>query len=358
MTTYCGVDFHAQSQTVRHSCDGDGEIHPVVLDHTRDDVRAFYASLPRPVIVGIEAHGYTAWFEALLAELGHEVWIGDPARIRSHKTRKQKTDDRDAELILDLMRTGRFPRIYRPSPESRQVLQLLRFRHNLVRTRTRAANSLVAIALSCGLRRRPRVLTRSGREAVARLTMSEPLAWQRDEWFSLIDRLDPLIADVERRLEAAARNDERVRRVQTHPGVGLLTGLALVHVLGQVRRFRTSRQVTAYVGLDPVETSSGTRRRMGSISKQGSKLLRFLLVEAGQIAAREDAHLKAVYERIAWRRNKPTAKAAIARRVLVRSWVMLRDEIDYAEFCRRGRQRRGVGPGLPDEDTRLSMPDL
>src|SRR5688500_4720299 len=256
------------------------------------------------------------------------------------------------------MLTGRFPRIYRPSSDSRQVLQLLRFRHNLVRTRTRAANSLVAIALSCGLRRRPRVLTRSGREAVSQLAMSEPLAWQRDEWFSLIDRLNPLIADVERRLEAAAQADERVRRVQTHPLVGLLTGLALVHVLGPVRRFRTSRQVTAYVGLDPVEDSSGTRRRIGRISKQGSKLLRFLLVEAGQIAARQDEQLKAAYQRIAWRRNKPAAKAAIARRVLVRSWVMLRDEIDYDEFCRRGRTSRGVGPGLPDVDTRPHVPEL
>ena len=353
MTTYCGVDFHAQSQTVRHSCDGDGEIHPKVLDHTRDDVRAFYASLPPPVIVGFEAHGYTAWFEALLHELGCEVWVGDPARIRSHKTRKQKNDDRDAELILDLMLTGRFPRIYRPSPESRQVLQLLRFRHNLVRTRTRAANSLVAIALSCGMRRRPRVLTRGGREAVARLRMSESLAWQRGEWMALLDELAPRIRAAEARLEAAAANDERVQRVRTQPGVGLLTGLALVHVLGPARRFRTSRQVTAYVGLDPVEASSGTRKRMGAISKQGSKLLRFLLVEAAQTAAREDELLKAVYERVCWRRNRPIAKAAIARRVLVRSWILLRDGIDYDEFCRRGRERRGVGPGRPEDDTRL-----
>jgi transposase len=358
MTTYCGVDFHAQSQTVRHSSDGDGEIHPVVLDHSRDDVRAFYASLPPPVIVGFEAHGYTTWFEALLAELGHEVWVGDPAKIRSYKTRKQKSDDRDAELMLDLMLTGRFPRIYRPSPESRQVLQLLRFRHNLVRTRTRAANSLAAIALSCGMRRRPRVLTRGGRDSVCRLAMSEPLAWQRDEWFALIDHLEPLIEHAERRLEAAARGDERVCRVRTQPGVGLLTGLALVHVLGPAGRFRTSREVTAYVGLDPVEDSSGTRKRIGSISKQGSKLLRFLLVEAAHTAAREDERLKAVYQRVAWRRGKPIAKAAIARRVLVRSWVLLRDGIDYSEFCRRGRERCGVGPGLPEDDTRLQMPDL
>jgi transposase len=358
MSTYCGVDFHARSQTVRYLTSDDGEIHAVVLDHARDDVRAFYASLPGPVTVGIEAHGYTAWFEALLTELGHEVWVGDPARIRSFKTRRQKNDGRDAGLVLDLMLTGRFPRIYRPSPESRAVLQLLRFRHNLVRTRTRAANGLAAIALSCGMRRRPRMLTRGGREAVKRLVMSEPLAWQRDEWFALIDRLTPVVEQIERRLEAAARADERVVRVQTQPGVGLLTGLALVHVLGPVERFRNSRHVTAYVGLDPVEDSSGTRTRIGSISKQGSKLLRFLLVEAGQVAAREDEMLKAIYQRIKWRRNNQIAKTAVARRLLVRSWVLLRDHIDYDEFCRRGHLSRGVGPGLPEDDTRLKMPVL
>jgi transposase len=349
MTTHCAVDFHARSQTIRFVSDGDGEVHAATLDHARDDVHAFYASLPRPVIVGIESHGYTGWFEQLLSDLGHEVWIGDAGQIRRLAPRKQKNDDRDAELLLDVMVSGRFPRIYRPSPESRSIVQLLRFRHNLVRLRTRVANSLSAIALSAGLTRRVKVLTAHGRAVVAALDLAEPLAWQRDEWLRLLDTFDLLVAECERRLERTARGDERVRRLRTQPGVGLMTGLALVHILGPIERFATSRKVVAYVGLDPVEASSGARVRFGSISKQGSKLLRHLLVEGGQAALKSDPQLKAVYGKIRGKRTNQEAKVAVARRLLVRSYVMMRDEIDYEEFCRRGRTRRGVGPGLPEQ---------
>jgi transposase len=353
MTTHCGVDFHARSQTVRYLSTKDGEIHAVELVHERDDVRAFYAGLEQPVIIGLESHGYTAWFEKLLEELGHQIWIGDAARIRRFATRRQKNDDRDAELILELMLADRFPRLYRPSSESRAVIQLLRFRHNLVRTRTRIANALAAIALSAGETRRPRVLTKAGRQRVETLTLTEPLAWQRSEWFRLLDALARPIAEVEQKLATAAEGDERVQRLLTHPGIGLLTALALVHILGPIERFPTSRHVTAYVGLDPVEHSSGERRRIGRISKQGSTLLRFLLVEAAQTSVRSDAEFKRIYQRLSHRKKTPIAKAAIARRLLVRSYVLLRDRIDYHEFCRRGLQRRGVGSDLLGEPREL-----
>jgi transposase len=353
MSTHCGVDFHARSQTVRFVSDLDGEIGAITLDHERDNVRAFYASLPEPVIVGIESHGTTAWFEALLAELGCEVWIGDAARIRRFATRKQKTDERDADLVLELMLSGRFPRLYRPSPASREVRQLLRFRHNLVRTRTRIANSLSAIALSNGELRRPCALTAAGRRRLERLRLPATLAWQRDEWLALLDALAPTIASADRRLEAAARDDEQVERLRSQPGVGVLTALAIVHVLGPVERFATSRKVVAYVGLDPVEHSSGERKRIGHISKQGSRLLRFLLVEAAQVAARHDPQLKRTYQRLSRRKTRQIAKVAVARRLLVHSYVLLRDGIDYAEFCRRGSASRGVGPDQPEEARRL-----
>lgn len=358
MTTQVAIDFHARSQTIRWVTEGDGEIHSAFLNHETDDVRAFYASLPGPVIVGLESHGYTGWFEQMLAELGITVRIGDAARIRACTTRKQKNDNRDADLIIELMTTERFPEIYRPTPESRTVLQQLRFRHNLVRTRTRIANSLVAIALSCGAVRRFSVLTAKGRRRMAGLKMSEEQAWQRDRWFEILDGLELVIKEVERKLEAEAKKDPRVCRLMTQKGVGVLTGLALVHVLGPPERFATSRKVAAYVGLDPVESQSAQRRHIGRISKQGSRLLRFLLVEGAQTAARKDPELKAVYERLRRKKTHATAKVAIARRLLVRSWILLRDQIDIDEFRRRGRARCGVKPGQPEETHGLSMPVL
>jgi transposase len=144
------------------------------------------------------------------------------------------------------------------------------------------------------------------------------------------------IDKLERELALQAEANPQVQRLRTQYGIGLLTGLCVVHTLGRVDRFANARKVTAFAGFDPVEDSSGERRRIGSISKEGSRLLRFLLVEAGQIAIRQDRELAQVYRRVLVRRGQAKAKVAIGRRLLVRAFIMLRDEIDYAEFQRRG----------------------
>ena len=128
-----------------------------------------------------------------------------------------------------------------------------------------------------------------------------------------------------------------MQRVQTHAGVGLLTSLCLVHTLGDVSRFASTRKVTAYASLDVTEHSSAERKVSGGISKAGSRLLRYLLVEAGQTAAKSDDQLRGFYQQVMKRRGRAKAKVAIARKLLVRCFIMLRDEIDYAEFLRRGK---------------------
>lgn len=148
----------------------------------------------------------------------------------------------------------------------------------------------------------------------------------------------PRILSVERWLKRQAKGDERVQRVQTHPGVGLLTSLCLAHTLGNATRFASTRKVTAYVGLDVTEYSSAERKVYGGISKAGSRLLRYLLVEAGQTAVKNDDQLSDFYQQVVKRRGKAKAKVAVARKLLVRLFIMLRDEIDYAEFLRRGNR--------------------
>jgi transposase len=120
----------------------------------------------------------------------------------------------------------------------------------------------------------------------------------RREWLELVNQLNQRITRVEQELERRAQGEERVTLLRTHPGIGPLTSLALVHTLEPVSRFSSSRKVTAYIGLDPVEDSSGDRKRIGSISKQGSRLVRFLLIEAAQTAAQRDPDLKRFYYRV------------------------------------------------------------
>jgi transposase len=354
MTIYFGVDFHARQQFIKWCDTADGEIHEEQLLHQAPEkVREFYAQFKGEVIVGLEASGYSSWFETMLQQIGHQVWIGNPTEIRHRARSRQKTDRRDAELLLDLLLKDEFPRIHRLTPESLEVLRQLRYRHRLVQMRTRIYNALQAISLSAGVSLKAKLRTSKGRERLSQLSLTPAFAQQRQEWLSLLSELDRRIEQVEQELEPVAAADPRVRLVRTHPGVGLLTGLALVHTLCPVSRFANSRKVTAYIGLEPREYSSGERQRFGGISKAGSRLLRFLLVEAGHKAITKDEQLKKLYHRLLHRRERAKAKVAVARHLLVRSYILLRDEIDYAEFLRRGvavRSARLVHrPSMPDK---------
>jgi transposase len=336
MTIYCGVDFHARVQTVCYCNSEIGEIHVSELPHQRDDVRAFYSNFQDQVVIGLEASGYSSWFEQIVEELGHQVWRGDAVEIRRMARRRQKNDHRDAELILELLVRGDFPRGHRPSLQSREVLRQLRYRQRLVKMRTMVKNSLHALSLGAGLSLRSGLATLKGREKLMTLPLGPASSFQREHWLSLLDELNQRIAQAQTQLERLAKGDEQVRLLRTHPGIGLLTSLGLLHTLQPVSRFSNSRKVVAYVGLEPMERSSGERQRFLGISKAGSRLLRFLLIEAANVAIRTDAELRRFYRQVAYRRGIQRAKVATARKLLVRAFIMLRDGIDYAEFLRRG----------------------
>lgn len=345
MRVYIGVDLHVRTQTVCWCDAATGEQQERVLDHERDDIRAFYAGFAAPAVVGVEAVGYSLWFHRLLEEMGHQLVVGDAQAIRQFARRRQKNDRRDAQLLLDLLLRGDFPAVHIPSPASRDVLALLRYRHRLVGIRTMLRNGLQAVALSHQLRLGPRLFTVRGRQQFAVLELAGAYAAQRQHSLELLESLEERIHAIEKELEVRAQQDARVMRLRTHPGVGLLTGLAVVHALDPVQRFDRARRVAAYCGLDPKEHSSGDSQRFGHISKQGNRLLRFLLVEAAHAAIRQDDSLRRFYFRIESRKNSAVAFVAVARKLVLRLYRMLREEIDYDEFRRRGRDARRARVG-------------
>jgi transposase len=333
---YCGVDFHARQQTVCSLAIEDGVMSTHDLKHQdKAELRAFYSQFSGRVLVGLEASGYSPWFEQLLEELGHEVWLGDATEIRRRARRRQKNDRRDAELILDLLVHKEFPRIHRPTPTSREILRMLRYRHKLVKMRTTIKNSVQALAIQSGLSLKAKLFTNAGLQQLRTVIMSPVMQYQRDQWLQSLEPLNERIIEVVNWLEKQAAGDKRIERVRTHPGIGLLSGLALVHTLEPIARFSNQRKLAAYVGFDPKERSSGEKKRYLGISKAGSRVLRFLLVEATQAACKGDPELKRFYLRLSHRRGKPKAKVAVARKLLIRGYILLRDEIDYAEFNRR-----------------------
>ena len=343
---YIGVDFHARQKTICYLKTETGELVISELKHQdKEQLRAFYQQFQGQVIIGLEASGYSPWFEAMLEQLGCEVWLGDAAEIRRRARWRQKNDRRDAELIWDLMVRNEFPRLHQPLPASREILRMLRYRQKLIKLRTMSKNSLQAIALQAGLAKGPQLFSRAGQEQFQAAAMSPVLQWQRDHWFALLKPLQQQLLETMVWFKAQSKDDVRIQRLRTHPGIGLLTALCLVHTLQPLHRFRNQRKVVAYAGLDPVIRSSAERASYLGISKAGSRLLRYVLVQAVHSALRSDEDLKRFYKRRAERRGRPKAKVAAARKLLIRAYIMLRDEIDYAVFRRRAVSVRLARPG-------------
>jgi transposase len=302
-----------------------GEVVTRRLEHENGEARAFYASLAKPALVGIEATGCTQWFERMLAELGHELWVGDPAEIRARAVRRQKTDTRDAEHMLDLLASNRFPRIWIPSLQERDARQLLKHRDKLVRMRTSVKNQLHYLAMSQGLCRKQKLWTERGRRELEGLPLGTWASRRRQELLELLDRLEPRIEELDEAVKVEAEARPQVLRLMRQKGVGPVVGLAFVLTLGPVERFPRSKQVVSYLGLNPREASSGGHQRLGSISKQGNAMLRWLLVEAGQSAAQADPELRRKYQRLKLRRGAKVAKVALARILAVRLYWALRE---------------------------------
>jgi len=329
-----GCDYHPSFQQIAMLDLSTGEYCELRLLHAGGEAQRFYEALPGPVRVGVESTGNMLWFERLLQKLGHELWLGDAGVIRAKAPRKQKTDARDARLLLQLLRENNFPRLWVPSVEERDLRQLLKHRHTLVQMRTRVKNQLQHVALNQGMQKKGKLWTRAGQEQLRGLELDRWTGRRRDDLLHLLGYLEKQIAELDQAVQGEAEQRAEVRLLMTHPGVGPVVGLATVLTLGAVGRFPRGREVASYVGLIPSEDSSGQRRRLGAITKQGSSFLRFLLVQAAASAVKGDAEWARTYRRLAHKKHHGVAKVAIARKLVVRLYWMLRTQTQYPEVVR------------------------
>src|SRR5271154_5505194 len=205
-----GVDYHPSDQYIAFAEAETGECGERRLNHGDGEAEKFYRELTArgvSVRVGMEATGYSRWFERLLGELGIEVWIGDAAKIETKRVRKQKTDRQDAQLLLKLLLENNFPRIWVASPENRDLRQLLWHRHRLVQMRTRIMNQLQALAMNEGYRWKKKLFSEQGRALLEKLRLAPWASRRRQELLELLDRMNPTIAE----LTAAAEQEARKR---------------------------------------------------------------------------------------------------------------------------------------------------
>src|SRR5260370_31793803 len=215
-----GCDLHTRYQQVAMLDAETGELVERRLEHENGEARAFYAALSSPVRVGIEATGQTRWFERMLAELGHELWIGDAAEIRASMVRKQKTDARDAAHLLDLLLSERFPRIRRPTLEERDLRQLVWHRQKLVWMRNAAGNQLHALAMGEGVCRKKKLFTKKGRVELESLQLGPWASHRRQELLTMTDQLDASLHKLDQAVAEQAERNPAAGLLMSHPGAG------------------------------------------------------------------------------------------------------------------------------------------
>ena len=329
-----GCDFHPSWQQVCWVDRATGETGEQKLVHASGEAEKFYKRIAAPALIGMESTGNCQWFVEMVTAAGHDVWIGDAAKIRASDVRQQKHDKRDAALLLQLLLEGRFPRIWTPSTEQRDMRQLLIHRYKLVCLRAQAKNGLQHLAMNQGMQKKGRLWSAAGQKLLRELPLQPWASRRREDLLRVMAMLDQQVQSLDLAVAEAAKNDPNAQLLMTQPGVGPVTSLAYVLTMGDVSRFPRGKQVASYLGLIPREYSSGGHQRLGSISKQGNRFMRMLLVEAAQVAVRCDPGFRNEYLHRCHSKPKGVAKVAAARKLAIRLYWMLRTQKRYPEIVR------------------------
>lgn len=292
----------------------------------------------RPERVVIEIGSSAGWVCDLCRELGVEVLVANPnGEAWRWSSVKRKSDRDDALKLARLTALGQLPTVHVPGPGVRAWRELIAYRHALVARRTAVKNSIRSILTRRALAW-PAGAAGWSLAALAELgamSMGGGEAWRamlREE-LAQLSNLEASIARVEEHLEKIAENDERVALLRSIPGVGPRLAETVVAVIDDPRRFGSGKQVGCYAGLTPRRFQSGSMDRQGTISGAGHELLRSLLVEVAWLGRRWNPWMKGVYERVlrGSASRKKIAIVALARRLLVVCWAMLRDGTAWRE---------------------------
>lgn len=329
-----GCDYHPSWQQICWLDTATGETGEQKLMHASGEAEKFYRQLSGPALIGMESTGNCQWFVEMATTAGHDVWIGDAAQIRASEVRQQKHDRRDAALILKLLVEGRFPRIWTPSSAEKDLRQLLMHRYKLVRIRVQVKNELQHLAMNQGVTRKGKLWSKAGEKVLRELPLKPWADRRREDLFKVREMLNGQIALLDHAVKETAEQNEKARLLMTQPGVGPITSLAFVLTMGDVNRFQRGKQVASYLGLIPREYSSGGKQRLGSISKQGNRFMRMLLVEAAQSAVRHDPQMRSEYLHRCHQKPKGVAKVAAARKLAIRLYWMLRTNTGYPGVVR------------------------
>jgi transposase len=359
---YLGVDLHRKVSHVV-ALDGAGrEVLSRRFEHSPDAFRRVFGELePEPISVAFEATYGWGWFADLLADVGIEAHMAHPLATKAVGAGRVKNDAIDAATLAHLLRTDLLPEAWIAPPEVRELRRLVRMRSSLVRIRSRLKCQVHAICADAGIPvPASDLFGKKGRATLETLTLPPITASRLAAHLRLVDDLAREIIAADREIVAALRDDDRVRRLLPIPGIGILTAATIIAEVGDATRFPSADRLASWAGLTPTERSSADHVRRGHISKQGSRWLRWAMVEAAtKIGTIRAAKLHRFADPIAERRGTKIARVALARRLLTLAFYALRDERGCRDYpalphpSRRPVTARSL-PVMASPDGRLS----
>jgi len=334
---HVGVDLDKHNSQIAVLND-DGEIVQQRLANEATLLEKFFAQLPRQTPVAIEASGTWWWLVDLLEQLGHQPVLSNPKQTKAIAAARLKNDRVDAERLALLLRGDLLPTVWIPPAALREARELVRHRIQLVWLRGVIRNRLQAMLARRNLQPTSGKswLTQRGQRELQQLPLPEAPSRIREDCAALLPTLDAQIRRLDVDLVTRWGQDPRVQRLMTIPGIGPFIAIVLVLELGDIHRFATAKRVASYVGLTPRVRGSAGRVRAGHITKEGNRLLRWVLVLAATQAVRRPGPLRAWFHAVKKRRGKKVARVALARRLAEIVFHVWQQECDYFTVVRHG----------------------
>ena len=329
---HVGLDMHKRYSKLEVMDDSGKVLGKNILYHeNKEEMRNYFSSIEKPATVAMEATRSWYWLYELLEEEGLNVKLAHPLKTKLIGEAKIKTDSIDAHVLAQLERTGFLPESYIPSKEVREQRELLRYRIMLVAIRTKIKNRVHDIIDKLGIVHPfSDLFGKKGINFLKNLSLPPTYQEELNRCIEIIDFLNLKIKEVEKDImKILKKDDERAELLMTIPGVGKITAFLLLSEIGDISRFNSSKKLCSYAGIVSRTYQTGDKEYHGSITKQGNKYLRWAMIETAQIAIRKDPALYAFYEKLKRTKGSGVAIVAVARKLLVASYHILKNGEPY-----------------------------
>jgi transposase len=326
---YAGIDFHKKTSVVAIGDKHGKLVDQVTLINENAIVERYFKEFVGLECVIESCRGYE-WLIELLEELGHTVHMGDSRSIKLIAQTRCKTDKIDSKLLMELLAKDYLPKCYQPTAQERVLRELVRHRAQLVRTAVKHK-----LRIHAHLDKENKSIfnpfSLRGREKLRDVDLTPGRREQVDDEIEIIDYLELKVAEQDAKIKYIARTNPDVALLKTMPGFDVLTSIAFLAEVGDISRFRKADQVAAFLGLVPRVYSSGNTRRNGRITKCGSKLMRWMLVQSAWSAIRVSPNLRQCFSTISRRKGQKVAIVAVARKLATIGFHILKEKVEYKE---------------------------